>query len=372
MYIIERLIGVGVYAFTLVLVCFFLACSTLDCKAVLRVYTAALCVMAFCYEPYVTADLYRIYAMVREFARWSFLDFLQQFVVGSAIPSARLFYWCVGKTGIPRLLPAAACLICYRCLFYMAIQTMRREQISRVELAAAVFFFMSTGNYMMLVSNIRTMVALSLIAVCLYRESVEGKYRLAHLLAYLTAATMHSVGAVLVVLRLVFLLLDGHLTRGKRLICAGLLCACGWWARPLLRSTAADIAEKFRAYVLGNQYSYRWEYAIAAVALCVELWVLYRMRRSGTRRTEYAALCRFSGVCIGAALVFWFEFSIFYRLVNCLVSMLMVPPLMSVLRDARERGSGAAACAAVAAVSGCLLVLVCCRGSLCGLKFFVL
>lgn len=372
MYILERLIGVGSYAFTLVLVYFLLAWSTIDCKWIFRFYTAALCGMAFCYQPYITADLHRIYGMIRTFSHWNFSDFFQQFVVGSTIPSARLFYWCVGKIGYPELLPAAACLICYRCIFYMVMKTMQREQISRAELAAAVFFFMSTGSYMMLISNIRTMLSFTLIVFCFYRESVEGKYRISHLLLYLIAVTMHNAGAVMAALRLCLLLIDRRRTLGRRIIGAAALCCAAVWCAPLLQPMAADIGEKFRFYVLGDQYSYLWEYIIGAVVLAVQLWVISRVRRSGSGMGDCAGLNWFLLLCVVIALTFWFEFSVFYRLVNCMGTLLMLPLLMAVLRDERMRGRGETACAAVTLMAGCLLILVCSRGSLCSLKFFVL
>lgn len=370
MFIAERLIGVGIYSFALVMVCFFLTYSTIGHRAILRCYTAALCVMAFFYQPHVTADLYRIYAMAREFAGWSFRDFFQLFVVTNSVPGARIFYWCAGRAGMVQLIPAMTSLVCFSCIFYMLSRSVERNGVGRRELSAALFFFMATGNYMMLISNIRTMLSASLIAYCFYRESVEKKYRFFHLALYAAAASVHNLGVVLIVLRLAAGLLDRQLTMGKRIVYMFSLGVAVLW---IWRIMGPVIAEKVRDYVFGDRYSYFWEYVIGSIALMVELWVLRGVRRMERQeQEEYFGMRRFLLVCVLTALAFCFEFSVFYRFVNCIGSILTAPLLMAVLQDKERKGEGGMAYAGVTGVSVCLLFLSCCRGSLCSIKFFTL
>lgn len=373
MFIAERLMGVGLYTFALVMTCFFLIYSTIGYKVILGCYTAILCVMAFCYEPYVTADLYRIYAMAREFAAWGFGDFFKLFTVTSSTPGARLFYWCAGRMGIVELIPAITCLICFSCVFYLLSRTVERSGVGRANLAAALFFFMATGNYMMMVSNIRTMLSLSLISYCFYRESVEKKYHLFHLVLYLTAASLHNLAVVMIALRLMAALLERKMTWGKRLAYLLLLGTACLWTWDVMGPFVKDVLETAGVYVFGDQYSYFWEYVIGSVVLMVELWIVRATGRAKCIHTEeYLGLRRFLLLCLLTALVFFFEFSIFYRLINCFAPILAAPLLMVALQNEERKGRGAMARTGVAAVSACLLFLSCCRGSLCSLKFFVL
>lgn len=374
MFLVERLIGVGTYCFVLVMVCILLGFSTVSVRKLLGGYTVTLCVMAFCYEPYTTADLYRIYEMVREFSALDLASFFDVYVRKTTVPFARILYWLIGKTGIPRLLPAVTCLICYGCIFYMLCRTAERSGAGRGTLAAAVFFLMSTGSYMVLISNIRTMLALALIAFCFYRETVERKFSLLHGLLYLVAAGTHNLGVVLLVLRLLCPLADRRLTAGRR--AAYFLCLCGGitCAAVMLRPALEALSDKFCAYVLGKQYSYFWEYVIAGIVLLSELCILRQFGRGKEDRYgEYAGLGRLLKLCLLIAVAFCFEFSMFHRLVTYIAPMLAVPLMMLVPGRQREKQpAGPGTQTAVMALSVCALILSCMRGSLCSLKFFVL
>lgn len=117
MFLFERLFGIAAYMTILILVCFLLVKTNLSRKASLRFYLLFLCVMAFFYKPYVTADLYRIYETIDYFSTIPFAEFWRRFIVGSDIPAARLLYWCIGKTGVKALLPTFSAFVCYSLIF---------------------------------------------------------------------------------------------------------------------------------------------------------------------------------------------------------------------------------------------------------------
>ena len=74
MFLIERLIGVGVYCCVLAAVYLLLAASPMKCKTALGFYILVLSGMAVVYVPYRTADLYRIFKSRLWFFLWSYMD----------------------------------------------------------------------------------------------------------------------------------------------------------------------------------------------------------------------------------------------------------------------------------------------------------
>ena len=68
MFIIERLIGVTIYSLFLFLICILLKFTTISSRLIIRIYFVFLCVLSFFYEPYITADLYRIFGAMDLYA----------------------------------------------------------------------------------------------------------------------------------------------------------------------------------------------------------------------------------------------------------------------------------------------------------------
>ena len=81
MFLMERLIGVSIYSYILIMMCVLIAFSTLRCKNILRLYLVLLAGMAYCYKPYITADLYRIFQAMEWYATMEFPGFFKTLVL---------------------------------------------------------------------------------------------------------------------------------------------------------------------------------------------------------------------------------------------------------------------------------------------------
>ena len=147
MFLIERLIGVSIYVYALIMVCLLIAFSNIKCKNILRLYLLVLGGMGFFYQPYITADLYRIYEAMEWYATFRFPQFYETLVIPSSVPTSRILFWLVGKTGIVELLPLLSALLCYSLIFYILETSAKRYNISRQNLAVTLFFLMSGSIY---------------------------------------------------------------------------------------------------------------------------------------------------------------------------------------------------------------------------------
>lgn len=368
MFLFERLVGVGTYAGILAIVCYLISNlkSNKSVRITLFVYTIALSVMGFFFVPNPGADLYRIYGFLDSFKKYGFMEFLERYQDTTA-PLSYIYYWLISKTGENRILPAFNSFICSSCIFYVFRKTMEKYNLSKESLAIALFFYMSIGSYIFVISGIRTMLAVSLIVFCFFRESVEKKFRLYHILLYIIAAFMHNFAVVVVFVRLMVPLISGSRSVIKRIAYMIFFAIISVFIAVNMSELINAVVIKAQNYIYGNMYAYFWDYLIGAIVVVVSLIVLAKVRSKEHGEGELSQMKVFSLVCLILSLAFCFEFSTFHRLATY-VNAITVTPLVMVYLHRQETKN---AQKLILFVSMILLFLSCSRGSLCSLKFFV-
>lgn len=386
MFFYERLIGVGIYSLILVIICFSLIGKNVKAiKRILFIYSVILSILAFLYVPYKTADLYRINRYIEVFKKYSFDKLLKTQVFDSEVGLANILYWAIGKTGIPQLLPAITSFVCYNCIFYIVGKVAKSNHISGKNVAIALFFYMSTGNYMFVVTGIRCMLGISLLAFCFYRENVEKKFSILHIPLYLIAALIHSFSAVLIAARFLISIFDTKTTPLRKLIYFILLGAGIVFVFQNFSGYIEEIMEKADSYLNGDLYSYVWEYIIAVLA-CIVIVGIFSKRKTINKNSNiklnvwllYEIALFIISLCV------CYEFTIFHRLTTYIMPIIALPLLMTALQvndNKRKRINKNISSvreiplnlnSVVVFVSLLMLLVVCSRGSLSSLKFFVL
>lgn len=377
MFLIERLIGIGIYSGTLVLVCLLIAFSNISSKALLRFYTFALCVMAFFYTPYTTADLYRIFQTMEWYSTMSFSYFFETYVATSSVASSRLLFWLIGKSGLPHLLPVVSAAVSYSLIFYTIHKTQNRYAISRENTALALFLLMTTSIYISVIGGIRMMLAMAIIVFCFFRESVEQKFRWYHIPLYAVALLMHNMAFILFALRLLCIVLDSRKKRIVRVVYALVIGVGGLGALFVFDDLVFQIFDNASDYLFGASYSDPWEYLIGILLLLGFVVLMCKFRPYISRFADIRTY--HIGAILGAAVAvaFCFVFSIFYRFIGHLVPILCLPVLMIVLQESQNsynpRRFRQLSLQSIVALFGALILLLsCARGSLSSLKFFTL
>lgn len=385
MFLYERLIGVGLYSLALVLVCLALiGKSGKKIRYILFLYSIILCVFAFKYVPYKTADLYRIYGYVESFQKYSFESLLKQQVEKSELGIASILYWAISKTGIPELLPTIISFVCYSCIFYIISKTAEKNQISGKNVAIALFFYMSIGNYMFVISGIRCMLGVSLLSFCFFRESVEKKFNILHIPLYVIAAVVHAFSVVLIAMRFLIVVLDTKTTFVRKLIYCLFLGVGAAFVLIRYSDYIDKVLGKAENYVTNDGYSYVWEYVIAILACIVMICVfLKRNRIKQASSIKLNVWIAYEIALFLVALCFCYEFTIFHRLTTYIMPIIALPMLMTVLQSNDNMRSENAVSfgsvrdiplgfnAFVVTMSALILLIACSRGTLSSLKFFV-
>lgn len=385
MFLFERLIGVGIYASVLVLVCLTLVgANSKKIKNTLFVYTIILSILAFNFVPYKTADLYRIYGYVEAFQKYSFSALWDNQVTKSELGAAGILYWLIGQTGIPQLLPAVVTFVCYSCIFYIIRKTAEKNQISGKNVAIALFFYMSIGTYMFVISGIRCMLGISLLSFCFCRESVEKKFNILHIPLYIIAALIHSFSAVLIAARFIIPIFDTKTTPIRKLMYFVFLGVGIVFVLRNFSDYIGEIVEKADSYLSGNLYSYVWEYIIA-IFTCVVIVCVFSKRKNIKEESNIKlnVWLLYEIALFAIALCVCYEFTIFHRLTTYIMPIIALPLLMTALQsndNMRDEISNRARSvgeiplnlnSCVVVLSVLMLLGACSRGSLSSLKFFV-
>lgn len=378
MFLFERLFGVCLYSFILILVYFAISNThsykKIDC--ILFVYTVFLSLMGYFYVPYITADLYRINEMMVSLGSNSLSA-----VLSSGFSLTKVLYWAIGKTGVVQILPALNAFICYNCIFYIIRRTAKTNLISSRIIASALLFYMSIGNYMFVITGIRTMLGVSLLSFCFYREKIEKKFSFIHVVFYIIAFFIHAFSAVLIISRFLVEFLDSKMSQTKKIVYFVFLGIGGMFVLYYFRGYIKTIVEKALSYLSYNHYSYLWEYVIAGLSCLVYVWVFGFRKRIKNSYDNLSTWLLYSIIWFYVSLLFCFEFSIFHRLTTYIIPITVLPSLMASMKinsgveDHPKYFSSRFSFSLrskVNLVSFVILFITCSRGSLSSLKFFVL
>lgn len=378
MFLLERIFGFGVYMIILLFVCLLLVKTNITCKSILKGYLVCLCIMAFLYKPYITADLYRIFDAMNYFSTMDFQMFWKHYAFETSIPIARLLYWSFGKTGINELLPAFSAFVCYSVLFYIISKTKELYNVSKQNIAIVLFYVMTNSIYISVIGGIRMMLTLCLISFSYFRGTVEKKQGIIDVLFYGISIFIHAMGVVVIALCMLVSLFGSNSSSLKRL---GYFFVAGIGSLIFVlnfNSILNGVYQKSVSYILGDMHSDVWEYLMGALILIATTVTFVEFWRE-TKKEKSCLIKNYNAVakcCILLAICFCFEFSIFYRFCGHLAVLFSIPTVMYTLERTKGKQSifirGIDYRSLLILLSVVIAAISCTRGSLSALKFFEL
>ncbi len=272
MFLTARLFGVFTYvcllAIALLAVRYF---RQKQSHYVLVGYLAALCVVAAFFVPSVSTDIYRLSKFAQAYAQMPLESFLYM-LTESKSGLFTLIYFRV----FHNVLMPVTCFIVIGNMLYILYDSSKRLQASRSILMLGLMWLMTNDFFLTAISNIRSYVAVSFVAFCIYRETFQHKFSLLNILLYLCAIEMHAMGIVLVAFRvLVYLFSGGKITVWKVVLIPVLLVSIivGF---PLYQDLLFGSADKFESYYTSNPYNYVWERVIFIIQTLLQLYILWK------------------------------------------------------------------------------------------------
>ena len=394
--LIERLIGVFVY----VIVSLYGYSRILHTdnpkklKGIFTVIWIALGVMAFFYIPGDAADLCewrKMYDLYWEHR--SFSEFFKGTVLDSSTPVSYILIYLCQKTGLQGLLPCAVAFIFFAFVFAIFKDCAGRCKLedntvrisdsliksetngrtnSTYALALTFLCFMAAGEFLEVISGVRCLMALSIMAWCIYSETVGERTLLKNIVLYGIACLMHLAAIPVFAVRIVYMLVGqfgNKVPKFGNYIVALLLGAVGLTVGGGYLTAALN---KGISYISNNWYSYTWEYIIGAIQLVLIIYTLiqYRKIKDEDGLSHLKPLAQFNAIMCAVVVLFCFEYTIFHRYVM-FTSMIIVPIMYAVLQYKLKNEDNRYVNFVRVLTLG-MFFIACARGNLCGYKFFLL
>ena len=378
MFLYERIFGFGLYMLVLLFVCVLLTKTNASCKSTLRFYIICLCTMAFFYKPYITGDLYRIYEQMTFFSAMQFSYFWENYALTSSVPIARVLFWCISKTGVNALLPVFSSFVCFSLIFHIINKTQKMFSVSKKNVAYVLFFVMTTSIYISVIGGIRMMLALAMITFSFFRGTVEKKVSFIDILIYLVSVFIHTTSVIVIGICVLVTIFDSKKRFLRRLGFIFVVGIAGFVFARNFNSIINSVYLKFIDYVLGDRHSDMWEYimgTLIVIQLLVLLVEFHRLHKEEGLKDLRSYNCAMLW-CVIIAVVFCFEFSIFYRFAGHLAVIFSIPMMLVTLEKSNGRPSRVVRWmdfkGILMVISAAIAAISCTRGSLSSLKFFEL
>lgn len=374
MFLIERTTSLLVYAFALFAAYQLVArVARKQYKAVLFAYLIVLAVFAFNYKPYITADLYRI----REYIEyWIHKDWgnVIKYAMENSTPSWVLYSYVLSKLSNINWLQTITCLWCFGNVFYIIVHEIEKDDIQCSFRSILLFYIMAVGAfYLQTISGIRSMLGISIVAFCLYKETVENKKIVWHLPLWLFAALLHTSTMMLVISRFIFLMIQ---SRGiaKKMIMGIVILAGAFFSFRYMGDFISGSFEYGKGYFTNTkEYTYIWERIIGIMETLETIYVLRKYQKGALyldaeEKKRYRPLYLFTLIwTVISVASFPFSYAVFrrYTMLCTVTSVPLVAKLSDFEESEKIRKWLFVFSFLIFALSGV-------RGDLCGYKFFTL
>lgn len=328
MYLKERLIGILIYmcVFFLIIMLLSLTNSKKNARYILILYIFIIGIMGYFYLPSQTADLYRTQTLIKMYySSYTFSDIFEtiQRINFQIYP---IYYWIFGKIGNVNLLPAITGVWFYSNIFYILYDSSKRNKWSNKILILLLMFVIAGGQFVEVISGIRSMLAFSIVAVCLYNEIYRKKSIYVNLPFYLFAGLLHEAAFVLIGIRILLILIQKEKKMFLYIKNILLLIILIIVVFKFGQNTFNSIISRGISYLTKNIYSNLWEYIIAISCNFFMIYSLIISKKilKQTPNEEMINLRKISLVYLIIDMLFIMEYSIFHRF-RSFVMFLIIP-----------------------------------------------
>lgn len=379
MFLTERIVSLLTYAVVLMVTYFLIGrVARKQYKGVLLVYVLILALFAFNYKPYITADLYRL----REYVEyWIHKDWtgVLKYALKSTTPSWVLYSYTISKLGNINWLQTITCLWCFSNVFYIISHEIERHGIEGKYRSELLFYIMAVGAfYLQTISGIRSMLGISIVVFCLYKETIEKKSIVLHLPLWLFAALIHTSTMVLVISRFLFLVVQSQGVI-KKVVMSAVVFVLAILSFKYLGGYIGGSLEYGQGYLNNTkEYTYIWEIIIGLIETFETIYILSKYRRTVVENDSQTGEYGFKNFYLFTLI--WtvisiislpFSYAVFrrYTMLCTVTSLPLVAFLFGMDIGTTERKK---TFRTLFGLSFLIFALSGVRGDLCGYKFFVL
>lgn len=368
MNLISRSFGIGLYFIALIIFCNLIskAKDYKQIKKILNIYLLILCTFGFCFKPNTGNDLYRITEILHIFANDS-KEMIIYRITNSSTPIELIYYYTIAKIGIDGLLPALTAFISYKIIFNILIKYTKKTELNGKTISITLLIIMSNSAFMLCISNIRTVLMISIFSKCLYEEYYENKNIIKNLPSYIIASLIHNMGVIVVGLRFACFLFEKNSKNQiislmkKTFIIITMLILTYYYKDIIIRTM-----DKANSYLSGGSYDYFWENIITCLEFILLFFLQHKSKKSITKNKNiYKLLLIFNTIII----LFCTEHSIFTRFTTLLL-FISIPIIADGINHIIYTKKNKEEEKLIVIYTILILIISCARGNLCSLKFW--
>lgn len=370
MYLIERVIGIATYSIILLLICQFISKSkNNNRKKILNIYLLCLVLMAYFFVPPPGEDLYVIIPVMKSYASLSTTDLLLTLTTRET-PLASLYYHIIGKFNLPGLLPAITALIVYSNIFYIINDFAEKYKIENKHVSKTLFYIMSTGFYVVAISNIRTLLSFSILAVAIYKEYFCNQKIIKSVPSYIVSFLIHSSSLIIIGIRFISLIMFEKKSKPFYKIFFGISLVIGY----VLFEKYFNLAlEKFIGYYTTGTFFLLWEFIKITILLIYILYIINyskKLKKININDKNISKIGKLILLIVITLFILHKEFNLYLR-VAYFCSIISMPVLLYILKSIQDKEMNKRNFYTITLFS-CLIMLLlsCSRGHLSSLKFF--
>lgn len=377
MYLIPRLIGISTYIILVLMTCGLISkFQEKEIPKLLFICDIILFIMAYCYAVTPTDDLSRLLPIMHKFANMNFNQLIQEMTNNSNYPVLVLFYHIVGIFHNDRLLPAITSIISYSFFFLIISKCSRLFNNKNIDIAMAFYLFMARGIFVIGITNIRTLIVVSVLCYLIYQEILEDKSFFFHLPVYIALCLFHAMGIVILIIRFIFLLfnkkeLKHHPFQYVITIIIVFLIAFKYGIDYIQNFTQkTDIYIK--SSLDGSGYDYIYERIISILCVIIFAFLIFHSKKilHINKDKTFAPFLKFCNFILYVEIfMFFVEYASFFR-INWILSIFIVPLYLYVASNTSKEKMKTIKSYLV--ILGTLMFTIeFTRGYLCSLKYFL-
>lgn len=323
----ERLTGEFIFLTLLFIVLFLIrkSKSYKSIRSILIFYVIILSIMSFLYNPVTSVDLVRLQNVLQNTYSKMNITKLIASIKNANITnySTAIYFFIIAKIGIYDLLQTGASLIFYSIVFYIVYDYSKENNISYKSIAGCIAFFMLNGQFVELISGIRTLIGFSIFALCIYREFFKKKNILSNIILYLIAIGFHNAIIPLFIIRIFYLLIQKENKKLKKalnlFVFIIILFVFYRFGAPYLESAI----NRGNLYLNNDIYVQKWEYIVSFIRVALLTFILFTCNTKKLN-IELKNYRLFLIVLLIFDCAFFYEYTIFHRY-SIFISIVIIP-----------------------------------------------
>lgn len=386
----ERVLSLFIYVIILFIMLFFITkIKRKQIKIILNIYILILSMMGYLYKPlgnlYGGADLNRIFYYV-EFYHFTSYKELYMAIKNSTTPGIEIYYTLINILGNKNLLPTITAFIAFSFWFGIIKTILKNDKkIKKTEIVISIFLFMSRGLFLQTISNIRTLLGMSILTWCTYQEFYNKKNLTKLLPYYFLGSSFHSIVQVVFIYRIIYYFFENLKNKENKkkilaYIISGLILIYLGGNKYFLK-----IQSKAQSYIeysrLGINYFYIWEYLLAMFSIVIIIYLIYNFKKSYKIEKIIVLKIKYmketnnlinyiTPLLLISILISFIEFNTFLRL-TWYLNGVCIPIVIYVIKQERIKCQNIEQLIKnLIIISIIMLFISCARGDLCGLNFF--